>query len=338
MKIEELGEKGLIERIVKEFHTDKQLVPAGAGEDDCAIIDIEKARGGFKYLVMTTDMLQQSTHFPPGISPYQMGWSAVAVNLSDIAAMGAYPFALTLAIGLPSQTEVSFVDELVKGIEACASSYNTLVVGGGITKSKELILTGTCIGFADNPLRRSGAKVGDLLCVTGSLGTAAFALNILKGEVEDVPEHVASVAMEALFQPRPKVKEGITIANSGVATSMMDISDGLALSLAELARKSNVGAELREDKIPIFRDELRREGGLELSTHERRELALYSGGDYELLFTLDSRALQHEELMERLGREVNMSIIGTIMPPEAGICIKKGERKEKMEVRGYQHF
>jgi thiamine-monophosphate kinase len=337
MKIEDLGEIGLIERIVKEFRADQQIVPAGAGEDDCAIIDIEKAKGGFKYLVVTTDTLQESTHFPSGISPFQMGWSAVAVNLSDIAAMGAYPFAFTIAMGIPAQAEVVFVDELVAGIEKCASSYTTLVVGGGMTKSKELILTGTCIGFADNPIRRSGAKVGDLLCVTGSLGNAALALKVIKGELE-VPEPVIALAKRALFQPTPKVKEGIIIANSGLATSMMDISDGLALSLAEIAKKNKVGAELYEANIPILSEELRREGGLDISMHERRELGLYYGGDYELLFTIDSRALHHEELIEKLRREVKMSIIGTVVPPDEGITIKSGDRKEKMEIRGYQHF
>ena len=337
MKIEELGEIRLIERIVKEFHADKQLVPAGAGEDDCAIIDIEKARGGFKYLVVTTDTLQESTHFPTGISPFQMGWSAVAVNLSDIAAMGAYPFAFTIALGIPLQTEVSFVDELVAGIETCASSYNTIVVGGGITRSKELILTGTCIGFADNPLRRSGAHVGDLICVTGSLGNAALALKVLKGELE-VPDRVAALAKRALFQPTPKVKEGISIANSGVATSMMDISDGLALSVVEIAKKSKVGAELHEDKVPVLSEELRHEGSLDLSPRERRELAFYYGGDYELLFTIDPRSLKNEELMSRLASEVKMSIIGNVVPPEEGIYVKKGKRKEKMEIKGYQHF
>ncbi|MFB0532770.1 MAG: thiamine-monophosphate kinase, partial [Desulfatiglandales bacterium] len=117
MKIEDLGEIGLIERIVRGFRVDKQIVPVGAGEDDCAVIDIEKAKAGYKYLVITTDTLQESTHFPTGISPFQMGWSAVAVNLSDIAAMGAHPFAFTIAMGTPAKTETPFVDELVAGIE-----------------------------------------------------------------------------------------------------------------------------------------------------------------------------------------------------------------------------
>ncbi len=337
MKIEDLGEIGLIERIVKEFHVDKQIVPIGAGEDDCAVIDIEKAKAGYKYLIVTTDTLQESTHFPAGISPFQMGWSIVAVNLSDIAAMGAHPFAFTIAMGIPAQTETPFVDELVAGIEKCASSYNTVVVGGGITRSKELILTGTCIGFADNPIRRLGAKVGDLLCVTGSLGNAALAVKVIKGEMK-VPDRVEAVTKRALFQPVPRVKEGILIANSGVATAMIDISDGLALSIAEIAKRSNIGAELYENDIPILSEEIRRGGGLELSQHERRELAFYYGGDYELLFTIDQRALKNEDLMNRQKKEVKMSIIGKIVSPEEGIYFKCGEEKEMIELKGYQHF
>jgi len=337
MKIEELGERGLIERIIKKFQVDKELVTVGAGDDDCAVIDIEKGKGAYRYLVVTTDSLQQSTHFPPGITPFQMGWSAVTVNLSDIAAMGAHPFAFTIAMGIPPQTETSFVDELTAGIEACASTYNTAVVGGDITKSRELILTGTCLGFANNPVRRSGANVGDLLCVTGALGNAALALKVINDELT-VPNRVEDLAKKALFQPQPRVKEGIVIANSGVATSMIDISDGLALSVAEIAQSSNVGAELYEDSVPIFSEELGDDKGLNISKRERRELALYYGGDYELLFTLDPQALENEEVMQMLKREVNMSIIGKIVPPGVGTYFKKGDEKEKLEIKGYQHF
>ncbi|MDI6885891.1 MAG: AIR synthase-related protein, partial [archaeon] len=120
--------------------------------------------------------------------------------------------------------------------------------------------------------------------------------------------------------------------------AMIDITDGLALSVAAIARRSNVGAELYEDDIPILSEEIRHDGGLELSQHERRELAFYYGGDYELLFTIDSRALKNEELMRRLRREVKLSIIGTAVSPEEGIYFKKGEEKEMMEMKGYQHF
>jgi thiamine-monophosphate kinase len=337
MKLEDLGERGLIERITKKFRVDNRIVSAGAGEDDCAVIDLDRAKNGYRYLVVTTDSLQQSTHFPPGITPFQMGWSAVAVNLSDIAAMGAQPFAFVIAMGVPGQTEASFMDELTTGIEACASMYNTAVVGGDITQSRELILTGTCLGFADNPVRRSGAKEGDLLCVTGSLGNAALALKILTNELK-APRSVEEVAKKALFQPQPRIQEGLAIANSGVATAMIDISDGLALSIAEIAKSSNIGAELYEDSVPIFSEAILDDKNLHLTKRERRELALYYGGDYELLFTIDSHASGNETVMQKLKREVNMSIIGTIVPTEEGIYFKKGDTKEKMEIQGYQHF
>lgn len=337
MKLEELGERGLIERITQKFRVDNRIVTAGAREDDCAVLDLDRAKNGYRYLVVTTDSLQESTHFPPGITPFQMGWSAVAVNLSDIAAMGAQPFAFVIAMGVPTQTEASFMDELTAGIEACASTYHTAVVGGDITRSRELILTGTCLGFANNPVRRSGANVGDLLCVTGSLGTAALALKVITNEL-NVPKRIEEEAKKALFQPQPRINEGIIIANSGVATAMIDISDGLALSIAEIAKSSNVGAELYEDSVPVLSEVIRRDESLKLSQNERRGLARYYGGDYELLFTIDSHASGNEALMQRLKKEVNMSIIGTIVPAEEEIYFKKDEEKEKMELTGYQHF
>ncbi|HIC92369.1 MAG TPA: thiamine-phosphate kinase [Syntrophaceae bacterium] len=341
MKIEQLGETGLIERIVEKFrvNVNKQIVTVGAGEDDCAIMDIGKAEAGHKYFIVTTDMLQESTHFPSGISPFQIGWSAVAVNLSDIAAMGAHPFAFTIAMGIPAHTETAFVDEVVEGIEKCASAYNTLVVGGDITRSKELILTGTCFGFADNPVRRTGAEVGDLICVTGSLGNAALGMNLsLK-----VPQRVDEVAKKALFQPVPRIQEGIILADSGLVTSMIDISDGLALSLAELAKSSGVGFEIYKDEVPVLSDGIRNAEGFDLSKlgFDLRELAFYYGGDYELLFTMDiKRVRKDEDLLKRIKKEVKMSIIGKVVSSGEGIYFKTegGKKKEMMEMRGYRHF
>ena len=337
MNVEQLGETGLIERIVEKFrvNVNKQIVTVGAGEDDCAIIDIGKAEAGHKYLIVTTDMLQESTHLPAGISPFQIGWSAVAVNLSDIAAMGAHPFAFTIAMGIPAHTETAFMDEVVEGMEKCASAYNTVVVGGDITRSKELILTGTCFGFADNPVRRAGAEIGDLVCVTGSLGNAALGM---KKEVK-VPKRVDEIAKKALFQPVPRIQEGIILADSGLVTSMIDISDGLALSLAELAKSSGVGFEIYEDKVPVLRSEIRNAESWDLSKLDPRELAFYYGGDYELLFTMDMKGVRkEEELLKRIKREVKMSIIGNVVPPGEGIYFKTEEKKEMMEIKGYRHF
>lgn len=329
MKIEQLGEIGLIERITKKFRVSTESIAVGAGEDDCAVIEL--ARADYKYLVATTDMLQESTHLPVGISPFQIGWSAVAVNLSDIAAMGARPYAFTIAMGIPAHTETAFVDAMVEGIADCASAYDTAVVGGDITRSKELILTGTCFGFADKPVRRAGAKVGDLVCVTGSVGNAALGLKILK-EGLTVPKKVEETAKKALFQPVPRIPEGITLADSGLVTSMLDISDGLALSLAELARSSKVGFEIYEAKVPVLSEEMR----AAVRDVDLRELAFFYGGDYELLFTVDADVLADE--FATLQKKVGISVIGVVVPSEESICFKTGQGKEQLKIKGYQHF
>ncbi len=202
--IEQLGERRLIETIVNKFNANanRRIVTVGAGEDDCAVIDIDSASGGRKYLVVTTDTVQESTHLPKGISPFQIGWTVAAVNLSDIAAMGAHPFAFTVAMGVPARTRSAFVEEVVEGIEKCASAYHTAVVGGDVTRSKEVILTGTCFGFADSPIRRAGAEIGDFVCVTGSLGNAALGMKLIKRDRElNVPVKVEEIAKKRYFNP-----------------------------------------------------------------------------------------------------------------------------------------
>jgi len=321
--IEELGETGLVERIAKRFKASSEAVRVGAGEDDCAVMDLESASAGYRYLVVTTDTVQRSTHFPRGISPFQMGWSAVAVNLSDIAAMGAHPFAFVIAMGIPGHTDTDFLDALIAGIKACASAYNVVVVGGDVTRSKELVLTGTCFGFVNKPVKRSTARVGDLLGVTGRLGNAAVGLKMIEEGIR-FSEEIEAAAKRALFQPIPRVNEGIILAESGMVTSMIDISDGLALSLAELGRRSHVGFELYKEEVPVS------------SAEVPLELAIYYGGDYELLFTLDAGISESE--LKRLRKEVDMSIIGRVMPQEAGIYFREGSRMEAIAIKGYQHF
>ena len=347
-KLEKVGERGLIERIRERFKEKVPFLEAGAGADDCAVVNFDalkgacltevngkkagkgKAREACKMLV-TTDMLLKSSHFPEGITPFQIGWSVVAVNLSDIAAMGARPLLLTVAIGLPEGTEISFFDEILRGISACCEKYQTVVVGGDIVKSAEMTFSGTCIGFATHPLRRKGAKVGDFVCVTGTLGDAALGMKVVRGEIK-LRDALASYAKRALFQPEPRVREGLLIASSGYATAMIDISDGLAISLAELAAQNGVGFEIWEESVPVS-EALK---ACEISKRERRELVFHFGGDYELLFTAYASILEDIEMLKR---EAKVSIIGRVVPKERGIYVKseRGE-KEQIALRGYQHF
>jgi thiamine-monophosphate kinase len=239
------------------------LLGAETLANDCALVPLDDV-----FLVATTDMLHEQTDFPPEMSDWQRGWMAAAASLSDIAAMGARPILLLIAVGLDRPDRLR---SLMEGAVACCKEHGTTLGGGDIDSHQELTLVSTGIGIAgrDRVVRRTGARAGDAICVTGILGRAQAAL------IGHRPYE------RSLFEPRPRIREGAVIADSG-ATSMMDISDGLALSLHDLARVNEVGYEIHADQLPIIP---------ELPPDEARDLALFGGGDYELLFTIPHTSL-----------------------------------------------
>ena len=218
-----LGERELIRRISE--------ILGGVENDDCAVID-----AGERYLVATTDMLHRKTDFPDIMNPWQMGWMAVAVNLSDIAAMGAEPAGVLIAAGLPPEADLYFIDELFSGFGDCAAYYGTRIIGGDTDSHQELTITGTALGFVEKDLvlRRRGARPGDLLCTTGALGGAGGGLWAWQHGVQ-------SDFLTRLLEPEPRLKEGRALAKSRAVTAMMDNSDGLALSLSEHGRGLRAG-------------------------------------------------------------------------------------------------
>jgi thiamine-monophosphate kinase len=234
--------------------------------DDCAVLPM-----GEVSLVVTTDMLHRKTDFPEGMTDWQCGWMAVAVTLSDIAAMGAAPRAILLAVGLDRPGSLRPVME---GARACCDRFGAELVGGDIDSHDELTLVSTGIGVADPSLvvRRRGSREGDLLCVTGVLGRAQAALG---GYAQ---------YRRNLFEPQPRVAEGQILARSG-ATSMMDISDGLALSLYDLTLANPCGYRITPAMIPVIDD---------IPYEQALEFAVYGGGDYELLFTIPGERLPLE--------------------------------------------
>jgi thiamine-monophosphate kinase len=287
-------------------------VVVGAGVDDCAVIDIDACDD--EYLVMTTDMLHRRTDFPEEMSPYQIGWMTTAVSLSDIAAMGATPQFFMVAIGIPPDTDIKFIDGMSKGMSACVSKYGVSIVGGDTDRHDELTLVGFALGKVKKELlaRRKGAKAGDLVCVTGELGDASACL----------AKKEKGTLAKALFEPEPRVYEGIALAK--YATSMADISDSLAISLHDLSIASDVGFAIDEDKIPIS-DEIRR-----FSTEEIKYFCLYGGGDFELLFTIDPNGF------EIARKELDITAIGEVI--QEGIYLTREDKTEEIERRGFQHF
>ncbi len=263
-----IGEFDLIQRW---FARPTQRAALGAG-DDCALL--QPAPG--MQLAVSTDMLVEGRHFLSTVAPDRLGHKALAVNLSDLAACGASPLAFTLALSLPRVDEV-FLDGFARGLFALADASGIEVVGGDTTAGPLNI----CIGvFGEVPvgqaLLRSGARAGDALWVSGSLGDARLALEVFRGTV--ALDADAFEAVRARMElPAPRVVLGIALR--GVATSAIDISDGLLGDLRHVLRRSGVGATLDADALPM--SAVLAAQPLEL----RRECTLAGGDDYELLFT-----------------------------------------------------
>ncbi len=328
MKVSSVGERGLISRLSEIFKappgkmSGQKGILIGAGSDDCAVLDLN----GEDCLVVTTDMLHRTTDFPVEMTPWQMGWMSAAVNLSDIAAMGAEPTGLLMAIGMPSDTEIAFVEELARGMQACAEFCGTAVIGGDLDTHAELTVTGTALGRVKKSqlLLRSGARPGDLICITGHTGSAGAALEALQFK-----KPVSESVLKTLFEPIPRTKEAQILAESGTVTSMMDTSDGLAMSLYDLARESHVGFRIRESNLPILKEVKEF-----VSSYEKLvELSLYTGGDFELLFTIDPQQ------MKKVQNICNLTIIGECTEYKAGIMLESPEcNLTVIEQRGYQQL
>ena len=306
MTIYEIGETAVVRAIIRNLDIEFE---------DCAVIDITDA----EYLVATTDMFHRTTDFPEEMSAWQIGWMSAAGTLSDIAAMGAHPCGLLVSIGLPDLPP-AFVESMIDGMSACARECGTAIIGGDTDSHQELTISGTALGHVrkDQILRRRGAQVGDLVCVTGYLGIAGAGMRALEsGRAADDP-----VAVKKLFEPIPRIAEGISLAESKAVTSMMDNSDGLSISLYQLAEVSGCGFTIHADSLPVL-------PGLDpdLGLGPDLELTLYSGGDFELLFTVAPERL--DDAMDAC----ELTIIGEVTPVAGGITLDK---TREIERKGYR--
>jgi len=265
------GEFALID---KYFARPTPSAVLGPG-DDCALLQPTPG----KQLAVTTDMLVAGTHFLPDTDPQNLGWKALAVNLSDLAAMGAKPRWVTLAGALPAADE-PWVAQFAAGFFACAAEYGVDVVGGDTTKGP-LNLCITAIGEVEpgQALRRDGAKVGDQIWVSGRPGLASLGLAQLQGKIE-LPALWKRLCIAALEKPRPRVALGLAL--NGIASAAIDISDGLLADLGHIAERSGCAAALQLVKLPHLPK------GESYNADLRRmalDCQLAGGDDYELCFT-----------------------------------------------------
>jgi len=336
-EIAELGEFGLIDRISKKFSRTVASTVKGIG-DDAAVVD-----RGDNYLLVSTDMLLEGPHFDLGYVPLKhLGYKCISVNVSDIAAMNGRPEQVTIALGLSNRFSVEAIDELYEGIDAACKNYKVDLVGGDMASSPSgLLISVTVLGSVakSNVAYRSGAKVNDIICVTGDLGAAYLGLQVLEREKQvfaanpqmqpDLEKYEYLVGRQ--LKPEARMDIVHELADLGVKpTAMIDVSDGLASELMHIASQSGVGIKIFEDKIPI--DSQAYETAVEFKI-DPVTCALNGGEDYELLFTIAPG--DHEKLKNH----PDIHFIGHIHDNKnQHVLITKHESVVPLRAQGWNHF
>lgn len=332
-----LGEFGLINHLTQHFPLHNLSSLKGIG-DDAAVID----NGNFM-TVVSTDLLIEGIHFDLAYTPLKhLGYKAVVVNLSDIYAMNALPKQITFSMAISNRFSVEALEELYAGIQLACERYKVDLVGGDTTASqKGLILSVTAIGQGekDKLVYRNGAKVGDLICITGDLGAAYLGLQLLEREKRIWEQHpsVQPNFDEQKYlierQLKPEARRDIIEAfakNKLVPTAMMDISDGLASELFHICKQSGVGAFLEETGVSIHPD-----AQMQALTFQLDPItcALSGGEDYELLFTIDPKDIEKVKYLP------DIFIAGEIVDAADGIKLHtKGGNIHPIKAQGWVHF
>jgi thiamine-monophosphate kinase len=338
-ELADLGEFGLIERLGAKTTLRNASSLRGIG-DDAAVIGLP----GDECLLVSTDMLCENIHFDLTFHPLaHLGYKAVAVNVSDIAAMNGRPEQVTVALGLSNRFSVEAVEALYEGIRAACEAYGVDLVGGDTVSSQSgLVISVTVLGRAkkDRIAYRSGAGQGDILCVTGDLGAAYLGLQVL---LREKAEFSANSQMQPQLQGkdyvlrrqlRPEARTDMVheLADLGVVpTAMIDISDGLASELLHLCRQSGLGAQLYEDKLPIDKE------SYDVAINDFKltpsVCALNGGEDYELLFTIAQADY------EKVKHHADLSFIGYMQAASAGVKMyTTGGNQVEVQAQGWAHF
>jgi len=337
-EINQVGEFGLIERISQQTKLRNPSTLKGIG-DDAAVVHVDSAREA----LLSTDMLVEGIHFDLSYFPLRhLGYKAIAVNVSDIAAMNGQPEQVTVSLGLSNRFSVEAVDELYAGIIQACEDFGVDLVGGDTTSSRSgLIISVSAFGFAakEKIAYRSGAKVNDIVCVTGDLGAAFMGLQIMEREKQ---VFLANPDMQPDLEKydylvgrllKPKARTDIVSDLSEldiVPNSMIDISDGLASELFHIGKESNVGVRIYEANVPIDAQTYNTaiEFGLDPIT-----CALNGGEDYELLFTIPRE--QHEKIKNH----PDIHMIGYVHDkPGQNVMVTKQENIVPIQAQGWNHF
>jgi thiamine-monophosphate kinase len=333
-----IGEFGLIDKINQRAVLQHASTLKGIG-DDAAVID-----GGSDHKkLISTDMLLEGVHFDLSYMPLtHLGYKAVTVNVSDIAAMNGIPKQMTISLGLSNRMSVEAVEALYEGIFAAAKDYQIDIVGGDTTSSRSgLVISITLIGESalDNIVYRNGAKEGDILCLSGDIGGAYMGLQILEREKEvfkadpNMQPQLDKYSYIVGRQLRPKARMDVIheLRDLGILpTSMIDISDGLASEIFHLCKQSQKGACIYEDKLPIEKQTF--DTAAEFSM-DPNTVALNGGEDYELLFTIDQKDF------EKMKNHDDITTIGYMHAPDLGkVMVTDNKNTIELTAQGWIHF
>lgn len=330
MDLKQVGEFGLINLLIDDVISDPSSVVVGIGDDAAVLLPTPR-----QLQLLTTDMLVEGVHFDlKTTTPWQLGYKAIAVNLSDIAAMGGNPKHAVISLALPKTIPLEFVENLYQGMKEICHEFKVNIVGGDTVSSPQgLIINVAVTGEVEptNLVRRAGANPGDLVIVTGTLGNSGAGLALLqRGDWEEYD--FAWPLVTAHLTPRPQVKAGKMIAESG-ATSMNDISDGLASELNEIATASGVGVRVRSADIPLATELI--QAGVVLNKPPL-DYALYGGEDFQLVFTISP---ENFAVLKNAGINTRFTIVGEITDSHQEVLlIAEDGSSSVLEPKGYDHF
>jgi thiamine-monophosphate kinase len=328
LKISKLGEIELIKRINKNIKLFSKDIIKGIG-DDTAVIRFDKKH----YLLLTTDTLVEDDHFNLSwFSAEQIGSKAIESNVSDIAAMGGFPKYALISLTLPKNTSVDFIDKLYNGINKAVKKYKISIIGGNISSGKKISITISLVGLVEkkNLCLRSNAKVNDLICVTGNLGSSRAGLELFRNAGKSKISGTNSVGKKTgksiNYYLNPSSKLNIARKLSNFVNAMEDVSDGLASEVLNICSESKVGAVIYKDLIPLDENTISDAKKVKKNAYD---YALFGGEDFELVFTLNKTQLKKL-------KGVKCIVVGEILHKNKGIYLYD-KRKKKLKY-GYEHF
>lgn len=331
-----LGEFGIIDRISSKFSSQNSETVKGIG-DDAAVVDV-----GDKFMLISTDLLLEGIHFDLAYTPLKhLGYKAVSVNVSDIAAMNGIPKQITVSLGLSNRISVEALDELYEGIKFACEDYSIDLVGGDTSASRSgLLISITVIGFVEKHkiTYRNTAKANDIVCVTGDLGAAYFGLQILEREKQVFlanpqmqPElEDKEFLIQKILKPAARTDIVHELNEAGVVpTSMIDISDGLASEIMHIATQSGLGVQIYEDKLPI--EDLTFLAATEFNISPITG-AMNGGEDYQLLFTISQADF------DKIRHHADITPIGYMTENKAIELVLKSGNKAEIKAQGWNHL